>query len=294
MIDIVWDMETSDPDDFLTLLFLLGHPNVNLKAITVFPGSPEQIGLVQQAVNIWFNRSIPIGGHNIDTPKPSVSQWHYDAYGDVSPSRDTLPTAELLLSCCDKNTTLLCGAPLKNLGATLKLASSSQDSDFRLGQLIIQGGFAGEGVVPHERQLEKFKGLSTYPTHNLIVDPKSVFAALSYPGIEIRRFVSKNVCHEVIYDIEMHQRFESVKDKSLALSLIYKGMDIYLQQNPAGKMLHDPLAACCAIDESIGEWAEVELYREGNEWGSRLSPGSKTWIIVDYDREKFLKTFTTY
>jgi hypothetical protein len=26
MIDLVWDMETQDPDDFLTLLLLLGRP----------------------------------------------------------------------------------------------------------------------------------------------------------------------------------------------------------------------------------------------------------------------------
>ena len=32
MLDIIYDMETDDPDDFLTLLLLLGHPQVNLKA----------------------------------------------------------------------------------------------------------------------------------------------------------------------------------------------------------------------------------------------------------------------
>ena len=45
-INVVWDMETSDPDDFLTLLLLIGHPRVNLKAVTVTPGTPDQIGLV--------------------------------------------------------------------------------------------------------------------------------------------------------------------------------------------------------------------------------------------------------
>ena len=41
MINVVWDMETGDPDDFLTLLFLIGHPKVNLKAVTVTPGTLE-------------------------------------------------------------------------------------------------------------------------------------------------------------------------------------------------------------------------------------------------------------
>ena len=59
-----------------------------------------------------------------------------------------------------------------------------------------------------------------------------------------------------------------------------------------GKKLHDPLAACCAIDEAIGTWAEVELYRERGKWGSRLSPGSGVYIITDYDRERFVATLT--
>ncbi len=44
-------METNDPDEFLTLLLLIGHPRVNLKAVTVTPSTPDQIGLVRHAVN---------------------------------------------------------------------------------------------------------------------------------------------------------------------------------------------------------------------------------------------------
>ncbi len=64
MIDVVWDMETSDPDDFLTLLLLLGHPEVNLKAVTVTPGTPAQIGLVNHAISNLFGLDIPIGAYN--------------------------------------------------------------------------------------------------------------------------------------------------------------------------------------------------------------------------------------
>jgi len=96
--------------------------------------------------------------------------------------------------------------------------------------------------------------------------------------------------------------------------LIWEGMEVYLDKSTGkksrgdgsstlevresdpeamgGKAFHDPLAACCAIDESIGEWAEVELYREKGAWGSRLAPGSGIWIIIGYDREKFFQTLT--
>jgi inosine-uridine nucleoside N-ribohydrolase len=310
MIDIVWDMETSDPDDFLTLLFLLGHPKVNLKAVTVTPGTPDQVGVVRRALE-WFDREIPVGAHNLDHRPRSVrdkedhieyvpgegrhgprgvcvSSWHYKAYGHIPPSREAEPGGEVLRRMCDEATTLVTGAPLKNLGAAMALG------DFKVGRWVAQGGFAGEGVVPPERQLEKFRGMVTCPTFNLNGDPKSALAALAYPGIGRKRFVSKNVCHGVVYDEAMHQRFTAVKDKSLSLKLIYQGMESYLQKSPSGKAFHDPLAACCAIDEAIGEWAEVELYRERGGWGSRLSPGSGTWIIVGYDRERFIETLTEY
>ena len=294
--DVVWDMETGDPDDFLTLLLLLGHPQVNLKAVTVTPGTREQVGLLRQAL-AWFERDIPVGAYNINHKKRCVSRWHYRVYGEIPPSDDAERGADVLLSCCDENTTLITGAPLKNLGAAIRLSTSlSSEKPFKVGRLVAQGGFAGEGVVPREKQLAKFKGMVTCPTYNLNGDPKSALAALTYPSIGVRRFVSKNVCHRVYYYQQMHERFRAVKDKSLSLALIYQGMDAYLQRKPGGKKFHDPLAACCAIDEQIATWAEVELYREGQkwggEWGAKLSPGSGTWIITDLDHEKFIQTLT--
>jgi pyrimidine-specific ribonucleoside hydrolase len=290
MIDLVWDMETQDPDDFLTLLLLLGHPAVRLKAVTVTPGSPQQVGLVRRAL-AWFDRDLPVGAYDLDHPKPCISPWHYAAYGLAPPSRDAEPGPEVLLRRCDETTTLLTGAPLKNLGAALRLAEQ-EGRTFRLGRWVAQGGFAGAGVVPPERQLEQFRGKATCPTYNLNGDPKAALAALAAPGIAVRRLVSKNVCHGVRYDRQMHSRFEALKGRSRSLGLIWQGMDVYLSKEPEGKKFHDPLAACCAIDEAVGTWAEVELYREKGEWGARPSPGSGTWIITGYDPERFVSTLT--
>ena len=95
MIELVLDMETGDPDDFLTLLLLLGHPAVTLQAVTVTPGAPDQIGLVRRALAL-FGRDIPVGAFNIDHPKSCVSTWHYRTYGSVPPSRDAEPGPGLL------------------------------------------------------------------------------------------------------------------------------------------------------------------------------------------------------
>lgn len=292
-LDVVWDMETQDPDDFLTLLLLLGHPRVRLKAVTITPGSPWQVGLVRKALG-WFGVDIPVGAGNLDHPKECVSSWHASAYGPWEPSRDAAPAGGLLRRVCDEATTLLTGAPLKNLGAAMALPG------FRVGRLVVQGGFAGEGVVPFERQLPKFRGRATCPTFNLNGDPRAALEALVHPGIGARRFVSKNVCHGVVYDRAMHEAIGGVKAGSRSLERIWQGMEVYLGRKPAdregqepvGKMFHDPLAACCAIDEGVGEWAEVQLYRERGEWGARLSPGSGTWIITGYDRERFWRVLS--
>jgi inosine-uridine nucleoside N-ribohydrolase len=286
VIDVIWDMETGDPDDFLTLLLLLGHPRVNLMAVTVTPGTPDQIGLVRHAL-AWFGRTIPVGAFDLDRGGPHVSTWHYKAYGEVPPSRDAVPGPDLLRELCTATTTLVTGGPLKNLGVAITKPG------FSLGRLVVQGGFAGEGVVPAERQLAKFRGRVTCPTYNLNGDPKGALAVIASPAIAAKRFVSKNVCHGVVYDPALHDIVGAVRERSRSLDLIWRGMDVYLDKR-GGKAFHDPLAACCAIDESIGEWAEVELYREKGEWGSRLAPGSGVHIIMGYDRAKFIATLIAH
>jgi inosine-uridine nucleoside N-ribohydrolase len=59
--DVVFDMETQDPDDFLCLLFLASHPRVNLKAVTITPGSREQIGIVRWALRTLSLDGLPVG-----------------------------------------------------------------------------------------------------------------------------------------------------------------------------------------------------------------------------------------
>jgi inosine-uridine nucleoside N-ribohydrolase len=365
-IDLVWDMETGDPDDFITLLLLLGHPRVNLIGVTITPGTPDQIGVVRAAL-AWFDRTIPVGAFDLDHRPRSreaagtgrhgrrgqcVSSWHYSAFGDLPPSRDARPGPDLLAELCGPSTTLVTGGPLKNLGAAIRRPG------FTLGRLVVQGGFAGEGVVPADRQLAKFRGLVTCPTYNLNGDPASALAVIASPAIGTKLFVSKNVCHGVVYDAALHARVAALRGRSRSLDLIWRGMEVYLDRSPqelrprgsqitsatvrlagagstletlplaealarataidhelvavndddvpvcrlrppatpeshdTGKKFHDPLAACCAIDEAIGTWAEVELYRERGEWGSRLAPGSGVRIITDYDRERFIATLT--
>jgi pyrimidine-specific ribonucleoside hydrolase len=289
-IPIVWDMETGDPDDLFTLFLLCGHPNADLKAVNVVPGAPDQIGLVRQVL-AWFDLDIPVGAFNIGNEKPVVSDWYYEVYGSFAPSHDAEPGHAIIRDYCTPGTTLITGGPLRNLATAIRLAEQDGDT-LSLDRWVGQGGFAGEGVVPPERQLPQFKGWKTAPTTNFNKHSSSAKRVLAHQGIREKRLVSKNVCHGVYYDQAMHDRFAAFKDASLSHRLIWQGMDVYLQKHPAGKKFHDPLAACCALDEAVGVWAEVEVYRAKGEWGSHLSPGSGTWITIDYDHARFVETLT--
>lgn len=281
MIDVIWDMETGDPDDYFTLLLLIGHPEVNLKAITITPGAPDQVGLVRNVLD-KFNLKIPIGAFNINHPKQCVSKWYYKILGNIVPSMQADDGADVIFKYSGHNTTIITGGPLKNLGSAVE-----KYPGLKFGRLVAQGGFAGKGVVPEHLQLEKFKGMSTCPTYNLNGDSKAGLKVLAYEGIKRKMFVSKNVCHGVYYDKNLHSKLQKVKKSYKHLQMIYDGMDKYLQKHSNGKKFHDPLAACAAIDEEIIEWREVNIFREKGKWGSKLSNGSGIWISINYDRKSF-------
>lgn len=284
MIDVIFDMETSDPDDALTLCLLLDHPKVNLCAVTVTPGSEEQIGVVKKIIEL-FGKKVLVGAGNINHPKQCVSSFHYKWLGDVGP--DSAMPASLLMKLViapKPNLTVITGGPLKNL------KSAITDHNIKLNEIVVQGGFAGDNVVPEEDRLDKFKGKITCPTFNLNGDVDGAKLAISYDGIKKKYFVSKNVCHGVLYDKEFHEKLRADKDKKQSNTVIWECMDNYLRQHSHGKLLHDPLAAACLIDKSVCKFAEVEVFRQKGEWGSNLKEGTNTFISTKVDKEKFYST----
>lgn len=115
---MVLDMETSDPDDFLTLLLLAGHPRVDLRAVTVTPGSAAQVGVVRWGL-AKLGKDIPVGAFNLDHPKECVSAWHYNTFGELPASREARPGFEVLSEVLGPDTLLVTGAALKNVGRLL-------------------------------------------------------------------------------------------------------------------------------------------------------------------------------
>jgi len=294
----VFDMETGDPDDVLTLLFLCSHPDVDLRAVTITPGSKEQVALVRWLLEQMDLTHVRLGAQewpaNENKPVPLNTQF-YQSFGRSPQGEPRCEQAsQVLLDCCDDNVTLVTGGPLHNLGAALRM------NGFRLGRWVAQGGFAGEGVVPSEKQMDKFKGMEVCPTWNFCGNIPAAQAALSSTAITRKVCVSKNVCHSVNYDTAWHEALGAAatyEERSapkarpaVALGMMHKAMDAYLQKKPGGKKLHDPLALAVALDESVCELAEVDLFCQKGKWGSRLSPDSNIWISIAYDAVKFQAT----
>lgn len=289
-------METGDPDDVLTLLLLGAHPGVELRAVTVTPGSWEQVALVR-----WLLREMGLSEVRIGAQEwPANADERNCLQGDFYKGLDRVsrraigncePADRLLAECCDEGSTLLTGGPLHNLGAALRR------DGFRLGRWVAQGGFAGEGVVPREMQMDKFAGKVTCPTWNFDGNVPAAEAALASAAIGRRVLVSKNVCHRAVYDAALHEAVRAAADdaaahalgrRAAALKLLHSAMGAY--RRGEGKKLHDPLALAVALDESVCQLAEVRLFRDRAGWGSLLEPGTGTWISVDYDDAAFRST----
>jgi len=292
-VPFVFDMETGDPDDVLTLLFLGSHPKVELRAVTITPGTEEQVALVRWLLQEMNLTRVRLGAQRwpVNAKKNlKLEGSFYNSFGRSPAGEPHCEQADtVLLECCDASVTLVTGAPLHNLGDVLKM------DGFLLGRWVAQGGFAGEGVVPRELQMEKFKGMATCPTWNFGGNIAAAKAALASSAIGKKVCVSKNVCHSVAYDDEFHDALRFAQHRHpKSFGMMYNAMDNYLRRKKGGKKLHDPLALAVALNESVCELVEVHLFcqkvNKFPQWGSKLCPGSNIWISIAYDGKRFRST----
>lgn len=284
-MNVLFDMETGDPDDAVTLCFLIAHPAVHLKAVTVTPGTDEQIGLVRHILNATQHPEIPIGSYRPSYDKNCVSIYYRRWLGNFDSTSPDDEGHKVIRQTLDDypDLTIITGAPLTNFG--------SLEIDQPIHKWVAQGGFAGDNVVPPQYRLPKFNGMLFCPTYNFNGGPRQALKMLHELPINERILVSKNVCHGVVYDMSFHEQLAAQRHIHTGYELIYQGMGLYLSKNRAGKKFHDPLAACVAIDSSICTFREVKLVRKGGKWGSELTEGSNTFISIYADQDKFRQTF---
>lgn len=302
-LPLVFEMETSDPDDFLTLLWLADHPYVQLLGVLVTPGSWQQCQWVRWGLNQCRRQDVPIGVlHDLSWwdsesgKKDRVSGFHPKAFGCAAEQEElgAIFLGETLLASLlqtSPDLTILVGSAPKNLGKMF-----SHCPQIPIKRWVQQGGFAGDNLVA--QPLEKFKGRLTCPSFNPGGAPRETLAMLASPRFEQRLFVSKNVCHGVIWDEHMQRDFQQRQASSASprqgLALMMQGLDFYLHDQGTGKAMHDLVAAACSVDDRVCVFREVEIYREQGEWGARALPGSSTRISIGFDRDRFLDVLCSH
>lgn len=286
-MDIILDMETGDPDDVMTLCLAIHNSHINLRAVTVTPGTDEQVGLVKSILE-KTGLDIPVGSYHMGYDKQCVSAFHYKWLGKIKPARPDGKGHEIITETLKKypTLTLVTGAPLKNMSAI--------SQQMNLMRWVAQGGFAGDNIVPEVHRLEKFAGRITCPTFNFNGDYPTALSMLESTSIKEKYLVSKNVCHGIVYDQEMHEYFSLYKEASVAMRIMYRGMEIYLKKKPQGKKFHDPLALAVSIDPTVCEFREVRMYRARGEWGANLEQGSNTFISIAADKDKMIEILTDH
>lgn len=294
---VIFEMETSDPDDFMILLWLADHPEVELLAVLITPGSRDQCQLVRWGLDHCGRTDVPIGAlhgspwwSSSDGQKLRVSGFHYKVYGEQihehpvgEVARGPTLLAELLTA--DPNAAVLVGSAPKNIGKAF-----AEHPTLTLDRWVQQGGFAGDNLVAEP--LEKFRGRLTCPSFNPGGAPRDTLALLGSPRIGRRLFVSKNVCHGVVWTRELHEGLvgQLRGPARTGLATMIAALDRYLLDKGVGKAMHDIVAAACVLEPRVCEFAEVEIYREKGEWGARASAGTNTWISIGYDEPRFLAT----
>ena len=282
---VVFDMETSDPDDVLALALIADHPAFELVALTVNPGTDAQMGVVMEVLRRVGVGPIPLGARTPGAVREAVSPFHFAWLGHVSPVRAEAVAAEVMAEAFRRSpgAVLLTGAPLHNLRLALRAYP-----EMRIERWVAQGGFAGDELVAPEHRLPKFAGRALCESHNLGGDDKGALLALGSPQIGVRQLVSKNVTHALAWDGAVHALMAPHRTARAGIAVAYDAMSRYLEERPEGKLLHDPLAAAAIVEPGIFTWQEVEVIHARGQWGARAASGTGTFITTSVDRARVL------
>lgn len=279
MKNVIFDMETGDPDDLITLLMLLNHPEINLKAITCYEGSPVQIGLIEHVVSL-SGKNIPIAGWNSEVKE--LNPYYKEVVGQWKPSNSKMTPVELLTQELTDDTLLLTGAPLTNIAAYL-----NNNPDKVIGQMTTQGGYLGH-LVPEEKRLEKFKNRSSIRTYNLTNDTDA-FNTINYSHqIVDLTYVTKDLCHGFLYTPEIHEQITFKEDP--ISQLLSKALGHYAKKK-VDKAMHDPLAMLYMLYPDIGNRQPINMSfrieKKHNVFSSvEGNDQSFTFGLIEYDYDK--------
>jgi len=276
-LDVVYDTDIGrDPDDALSLLWLLSRSDVKLRALTITPGDADQVALAQFLLDETGNSDIPIGiVPGRAKGKRSVGGCHLRLmakHGAQEVGRSDGAGWEILADALQKypSATLLTTGPLNNIADLLR------NTSVRVERAVSMGGYWGAPGQPETMPEFNFSGC---------IWATEAFVASSRFGK--RLLVGKNVTHQVLYDDGMHEEFGNVGRCSRPLALVHELMSL----RSGKKKLHDPVATAAVIHEGLFTWEEVLPIKRKNHWGSIRQTGTGIWAATSLDALAFRRAF---
>lgn len=287
-MDVIFDMETGDPDDLITLLLLLNNSDVQLRGITCYQGSPVQIGLIQYVLNLSGNSHIPVGGWNTQEPS-ELSPYYTSVIGQWKVENASKTPVKVFESVFNSypDVNVLTGAPLSNIAIIL-----NEIPKLKIKNMITQGGYLGNLVSP-EQQLAKFKGKNAFRTYNLGNDVEAFEKVNSSDKIEKLTYVTKDLCHGFMYTPEIHKNIKFSQDG--IGKILEKCLAKYAEAGKS-KAMHDPLAMLTMLYPDIGDSKKINMSYRIDERGHPVFSSSEghgsRFGVTEYDAKKAWEKFT--
>lgn len=255
-IKVIYDMETFNVEDIFCLALLLSFKEIDLKAVTLYPGTMEQVGVIRELFKLLNVRNCLIGGavlsnkdriNNLAEKLKIKHGYNSSMVNDFylnlltwkkEYADDTQQNIINNLIKKNKKVQIISGAPLLNISNSIAI-----NKEFKLDRLFIQGGFLGNNfennILP-----DIFKEKSACYSFNLNEDYTS-FEFIKNHSEQINNIVlvGRNITHQFNYDLKFHKEFFKLKDLNAANEFIYNGMNTYFHLHGKPLEWKDPLTA---------------------------------------------------
>jgi inosine-uridine nucleoside N-ribohydrolase len=277
-----------DPDDFFAICYLIAA-GVDIKAVLVGPGDPDQIAIakfIRDACKLDF----PIVASKLNREKLSSGSIHHKLLKKYKLPLESKPDGygpDIIKEVYEKNpdVELFVIGPATSIGIYLR------DNSAKFSRSTMQGGFLPYSLHYPTEVLEKFLGKMYVPTFNLNGDRKNGQRFID-AEIKERRFVGKNLCHTIVYDKDLHERLKP--NGTDASNLFKEASAMYLEKHDS-KKFHDPTAAVCHLHSKIAVWYPGVPEKHQSGWTTRrVDKSENSYVAADIDRETLWDNLTKF
>jgi inosine-uridine nucleoside N-ribohydrolase len=293
------------PDDWIAILYLLQHPGVDVRAITVAgtgethcgPGVQNARNLAalagQPQIPVACGRETPLEGSHAF---PAAWRVRADTLAGLAlpanPGPPPVETAVRLLAATVQGSpqavTIVALGPLTNLAEALQAEPTLAS---RIDMVYVMGGAF---QVPGNVALSNAGIDNQVAEWNLYVDPHAATLLLR-SGVPLT-FVPLDATGQAPITEAFYDRITEDRSAPPA-EFVHRLLTLQLDQIRAGTWwFWDPLTAAIATDESLGALASQSVMvveGEGSQSGATrvASDGSPVWVTTTVDRTRFEALF---